>query len=63
MIVKFFDACPDCGQWDPWRQYSTRIIAGQRRNYVKCRRCGKKEVIVWLKKKRLLPESSNKATH
>lgn len=47
MIRRHQEVCPVCGQWDPWRKYSSRSVHGQRRIYVRCKRCGKREVIVY----------------
>lgn len=47
MITRNLEVCPKCGQYDPWRKYSTRVVRGQRRVYVKCKRCGRREVIVY----------------
>ncbi len=47
MIVRILEVCPRCGQYDPWRKYSTRILGGIRRTYVKCCRCGAREVVVY----------------
>lgn len=47
MIVRKIETCPKCGKLMPWRKYSTRIIRGERRVYVKCVRCGKKDVVVY----------------
>lgn len=46
MIVRKIEVCPKCGKWDPWRRYSSRVVNGERRNYVKCVNCGAKEVII-----------------
>ena len=43
MIYVLNEYCPSCGQIDPWRKVSTRIINGVRTQYVRCRRCGAKE--------------------
>ncbi len=48
MIRRPIEVCPVCGQWNPWRKYSTRIVGGVRRIYVRCRRCGRREVIVYV---------------
>ena len=49
MIVRYVDKCPNCGQWEPWRQYAKKLRGlgsdEVARKYVKCRRCGFKEVI------------------
>lgn len=47
MIVRKTEICPKCGKHNPWRKYSTRNIRGERRIYVKCARCGAKEVVVY----------------
>jgi DNA-directed RNA polymerase subunit M/transcription elongation factor TFIIS len=47
MITRDVEVCPKCGQHDPWRKYSSRTVHGQRRIYVKCKRCGAREVIVY----------------
>ena len=48
MIVRKIEICPDCGQQYPWRRYASHEVQGQRRIYVKCRRCGRKDVIVYM---------------
>lgn len=49
MIVRYLEKCPQCGQWDPWRQYAKKVrglgTGEVLRKYVKCRRCGRLEVI------------------
>lgn len=50
MIVRTVEVCPKCGKHDPWRKYSTRYVNGQRRIYVKCMRCGAKDVVVYREK-------------
>ena len=49
MIVRYVERCPNCGQWEPWRQYAKKLrgLGGDEvaRKYVKCRRCGYREVI------------------
>ena len=52
MIVRYIEVCPVCGQHNPWRKYSTRVIRGQRRVYVRCTRCGKRDTIVYFPRKR-----------
>lgn len=47
MIIRRIETCPKCGKWQPWRKYSTRIVKGERRVYVKCANCGKREVVVY----------------
>ena len=47
MIVRKIETCPKCGKWQPWRKYSTRVVRGERRVYVKCTRCGAREVVVY----------------
>ena len=47
MIVRKLEKCPQCGTWQPWRKYSTRVIKGERRVYVRCRTCGKREVVIY----------------
>jgi ribosomal protein S27AE len=47
VIVRKIETCPKCGKWQPWRKYSTRVIKGERRIYVKCVRCGAREVVVY----------------
>ena len=51
MITREIEVCPHCGQHGPWRKYSTRTVRGQKRVYVKCKRCGAREVIVYRAKK------------
>ena len=54
MIVRYVEKCPACGQWEPWRQYAKKLrgLVGDEvaRKYVKCRRCGFREVISVRKK-------------
>lgn len=45
MIIRYIEVCPSCGQWNPWLKVSSRIVNGRRRQYVKCRRCGRKETV------------------
>lgn len=45
MIVREIEVCPRCGQYEPWRKVSSRIVRGVRRVYVKCRRCGAREMV------------------
>ena len=52
MIIRNLETCPHCGQYDPWRKYSTRTVRGERRVYVKCRRCGAREVVVYRARKK-----------
>ena len=47
MIIRQIETCPKCGKWNPWRKYSTRVVKGERRIYVKCVNCGKREVVVY----------------
>lgn len=47
MIRRYIEVCPKCGQFKPWQSYSTRVVHGQRRQYVRCKRCGKRDVIVY----------------
>lgn len=47
MIRRTIEICPRCGQWQPWRKYSSRVVEGQRRIYARCKRCGKREVICY----------------
>lgn len=47
MIVRKIERCPKCGQIDPWRKYKTATVNGECRRYVKCKRCGKRETMVW----------------
>lgn len=47
MIIRKIEYCPCCKQRDPWRKYATRVVNGERRIYVACRRCGKHEVVVY----------------
>lgn len=48
MIRRQIEVCPQCQQWDPWRKVSTHIVHGQKRVYVQCRRCGAREVAVYI---------------
>lgn len=45
MIVREIEICPRCGQFEPWRKVSSRVVRGVRRVYVKCRRCGAREMV------------------
>lgn len=50
MIIREIEICPRCGQYNPWRKGSrgkSLVVNGERRLYVFCRRCGKREVIVY----------------
>lgn len=47
MIVRPLETCPRCGRINPWRKYASRIVNGERRVYVACARCGKKECVVY----------------
>lgn len=47
MIIRKIEICPRCGKHNPWRKYSTRVIKGVRRDYVKCIRCKMREVVVY----------------
>ena len=47
MIRRTIEICPRCGQYMPWRKYSCHKVQGQKRVYVKCWRCGKREVILY----------------
>lgn len=47
MIRRYIEICPKCGQFKPWQSYSTRVVHGQRRQYVRCKRCGKRDVIIY----------------
>lgn len=47
MVTRKIEICPNCGQWDPWRKYSSKVVKGQRRMYVRCKRCGKREVVIF----------------
>ena len=55
MIVRQIEKCPVCGQHDPWRKVSSRVVKGERRLYVKCRRCGRKETIVYRDQSEVAP--------
>lgn len=56
MIIREIERCPRCGQWNPWRKTSSRLVKGLRRLYVTCRRCGRKETVEYR-----LPASANPA--
>lgn len=60
MIIRSLEFCPHCGQLNPWRKYSTRCLRGKRRVYVKCRRCGATDVVIYVADKRKLPQWGNK---
>jgi len=45
MIYRNIEICPQCGQWNPWRKVSSRVVKGCRRIYVKCCRCGRRETV------------------
>lgn len=47
MIIRKLEVCPHCGQYMPWRRYASKVIDGIRRQYVRCKRCGAKEVVVY----------------
>ena len=47
MIIRKLEICPRCGKTMPWRKYSTRIVQGERRIYVRCLRCGAKNVVIY----------------
>lgn len=36
-----------CGQHDPWRKRRSLVVKGERRVYVRCKRCGHKDIIVY----------------
>ena len=48
MIRRHVEVCPNCGKWYPWVVYSQRHIHNQKRDYVKCKVCGHKDVIIWI---------------
>lgn len=48
MIRKTVDVCPKCGKWFCFVGYSQRWVRGQKRDYVKCKVCGHKDVIIWI---------------
>lgn len=50
MIIREIEVCPKCGKVNPWRKYSTRVVRGERRDYVKCVRCGKREMVAYRSK-------------
>lgn len=52
MIIRYIEKCPQCGQWDPWRKVTTKVVKGEKTQYSKCKRCGRKETIIF----RLRPE-------
>ena len=56
MIYRNVEKCPACGQWNPWRKVSTRVVKGRRRVYAVCRRCGKKETIEYRMQEAPAPE-------
>lgn len=56
MIIRYIEKCPACGQWNPWRKVSSRIVKGKRRQYVKCRRCGRKETVEYRQQEAAAPE-------
>lgn len=47
MIIRKIEICPKCGQSMPWKKRRTMSVRGERRIYVKCSRCGAKDVIVY----------------
>lgn len=47
MIIRKIEVCPDCGKFNPWRKRRSLVVKGERRVYVACKRCGRKEVIVY----------------
>ena len=48
-ITRYIEVCPRCGGWSPWRKVTTFSYPekGEKRQYVECRHCGKREVILW----------------
>jgi len=57
MIVRYIEVCPGCGQWNPWIKVSSRVVKGRRRQYVKCRRCGRKETVEYRMQDGSAPET------
>ncbi len=47
MIVRKIEVCPKCGKVMPWVKRRSMVVRGERRVYVKCSRCGQKEVVVY----------------
>ena len=54
VVIRKIEVCPKCGQWNPWRKRSpdgkegnSYTVGGERRMTVFCRRCGKREIIVY----------------
>lgn len=58
MIVREIEVCPVCGQWNPWRKVSSRIVKGRRRIYCVCARCGRKETIEYRAREDLRPNGA-----
>lgn len=56
MIVRNVEKCPKCGQWDPWRKVSSRVVKGLKRVYVRCKRCGFRETIEYRAQEEPAPE-------
>lgn len=56
MIVRYIEVCPNCGQWDPWRKVTSKVVKGHRRVYAKCKRCGKRETIEYRHASESAPE-------
>jgi len=64
MIIRTLEVCPRCGQYSPWRKYSTRLVAGERRIYVKCCRCGARDVVIYrLAGPKFAPTGHEKTPH
>ena len=64
MIRRYIEVCPKCGQYKPWRTYKSLVVRGQKRAYVTCRRCKKRDVIVYFDppKEQKEPISSEKGS-
>ena len=52
MIVRPLEFCPACGTVNPWRKRGSKVVRGERRIYVICRSCGKKDVVVYRDEKK-----------
>lgn len=57
MIVRTIEVCPKCGQWEPWRKVSSKLVKGRRRVYAKCCRCGARETIEYREREAAAPKT------
>lgn len=47
VVIRAIEQCPRCGQVQPWRKTSSRVVRGERRIYAKCWRCGARSMILY----------------